>query len=217
MWHSYKNPAVSQSKQHLHISVQSAVLSHRSVRWAEGSAAPRPAKGKNTKCQHTGSLRPQQPSAHLLVTVVPRLSDSSPTASCLCRSLWREPSRSADDSGGVAVDGGFQQKLKNCICTHIWPQPHRRRREIPFSTGQTCHFTALFPNSPQDKMFTPYQLMVGGANSQKPPLSGHKRQPEKAQQVHTLLCQHKQSQVCASALSAVAVQRCGALPAVSSE
>lgn len=37
-------------------------------------------------------------------------------------------------------------------------------------------------------MFTSYQLMFHGTNTQKLPLSGHKRQLEKEQQVHTYSC-----------------------------
>lgn len=50
---------------------------------------------KKNLSKHSGSLRLNCPSGHLLlVTAAACLSDSTLTASCLCRPLWQELSRS---------------------------------------------------------------------------------------------------------------------------
>lgn len=58
--------------------------------------------------------------------VVGYMSDSPLTASCLCRSLWREPSRSVWRQ--QRRRRGWRPSLdvkQNCSCMHIWPQSQR--------------------------------------------------------------------------------------------
>lgn len=87
---------------------------------------------KKTLSKHSRSLRLNCPSGHLLlVTAAACLSDSTLTASCLCRPLWQELSRSVCRQQRrccgwwLSVEVKHTKKPKqNCSCMHIWPQSH---------------------------------------------------------------------------------------------
>lgn len=192
------------------------------------------AKRKKTLSKHGGSLRLDRPSAHLLlVTVAPQLSDSPLTASCLCRSLWRELLLLVWRERRCCCGRWLLVEIQKKKTAAAQTSDLNLTTKISFSAGQTvtlklwimqdisvCTCSECFTTVYRTKcsLLTRDSADVSWhKHSEAPFVREQKATGERTTSAHILLCQHKQSQVCASALSAVALQRFGALPAVSSE
>lgn len=159
-------------------------------------------KDKNNFQTHSGSLRLDCPDAQLwLITEAPWMSDSSLTASCLCRSLWR-------------------LRLEEKVSHKPSPTPPPQKLNFtPLTSEGKQETLPRIPESVTSGFFhgTKTHFFAGRCWCELLLFRRQKETLQRTTSAYLSLCQHKQSQACVSALSAVAAQQHGALPAVSSE